>query len=223
MNDAVLRELKSVVEQSVQPVRATFARKRRMREELLAHLVSIFEEEVGTLGDEQAALDETKRRFGDPETLSEQLQKSVPRRDRLLSLAERLGYQPGESIWHVTAKHLLATLAMYAIALLVALPMTHLLYRSYDLGTVGGHHSVGTVLAITLVVVPFNCALSVFFAVLLNRVGRILVGKRGGRVSLAVLCGLASLFLLTGLPAVVLLILMTRQVIEEWRYQEAWA
>jgi hypothetical protein len=114
MNDAALKELKTVVERAVRPVRATFARKRGMREELLAHLVSIFEEEVETIGDEQVALGETKKRFGDPPELSAQLQASVPRRDRLRSVLERLGYQSGESIWHLAAKHLLATFLMYA-------------------------------------------------------------------------------------------------------------
>ena len=70
MDDIILQELKRVVEQAVRPVRATMARKRRMREELLAHLVAIFEEETGKLGDEQAALDQTKRRFGDPRELT---------------------------------------------------------------------------------------------------------------------------------------------------------
>ncbi len=52
MDDVILQELKRVVEQAVRPVRATMARKRRMREELLAHLTAIFEEEAGKLGDE---------------------------------------------------------------------------------------------------------------------------------------------------------------------------
>ena len=38
MNDVTLKELKIVVEQAVRPVRATMARKRRIREELLIHL-----------------------------------------------------------------------------------------------------------------------------------------------------------------------------------------
>ena len=82
MDDLVLQELKRVVEEGVRPVRATMARKCRMREELLAHLAAIFEEEAGKLGDEQAALDQAKRRFGDPQELTEQLQQAVPRGDR---------------------------------------------------------------------------------------------------------------------------------------------
>ena len=57
MNDASLTELKVVVEQAVQPVRATMARKGRMREELLTHLVAIFDEEEKRLADERSALE----------------------------------------------------------------------------------------------------------------------------------------------------------------------
>ena len=40
MNEVTLKELKIVVERAVRPVRATLARKRKMREELLAHLTA---------------------------------------------------------------------------------------------------------------------------------------------------------------------------------------
>ena len=78
MNDETLRELKIVIERAVRPVRASMARRRKMREELLAHLVSIFEEEASH-GDEQAALERTQERFGDPRELSRQLQQTVLR------------------------------------------------------------------------------------------------------------------------------------------------
>jgi len=78
MNDVILQELKGVVEQAVRPVRATMARKRRMREELLAHLTAIFEEEVETLGDDQAALDQAKRRFGDSRELTGSFKRLCP-------------------------------------------------------------------------------------------------------------------------------------------------
>jgi hypothetical protein len=70
MNETSLKELKIVVERAVRPVRATTKRKRKMREELLAHLVSIFQEEVDSLGDEQVALQRVRERFGDPEELT---------------------------------------------------------------------------------------------------------------------------------------------------------
>ena len=114
MNDVTLQELKRVVEQAVRPVRATMARKRRMREELLAHLMAIFEEEAERLGDEQAALEQAKQRFGDPRELTGQLQQAVPRWDRCRSILENMGCQPGESAWHLAAKHFLAMLLIYS-------------------------------------------------------------------------------------------------------------
>lgn len=78
MNDATLKELEAVVERTVAPVRTTLVRKRQMREELLAHLVSVFEQAAVRLGDETLAVQEAKSRFGDPVELSGQLQESVP-------------------------------------------------------------------------------------------------------------------------------------------------
>ena len=57
MNDSTLTELKVVVERAVRPLQASLAQKRRMREELLGHLLSTFEEEAAKVGDEQAALE----------------------------------------------------------------------------------------------------------------------------------------------------------------------
>ena len=45
----------------------------------LAHLAAIFEEEAEKLGDERAALDRARRRFGDPRELTGELQETVPR------------------------------------------------------------------------------------------------------------------------------------------------
>ena len=51
MNELTLTQLKIIVERAVRPVRASTARKRKMREELLAHVVGVFEEEGARLGD----------------------------------------------------------------------------------------------------------------------------------------------------------------------------
>src|SRR5262249_54232890 len=61
---------------------ASPARKRRMRQELLAHLTGLFEEEKARGGGEHQALAEALRRFGDPADLSRDLQASVPRLER---------------------------------------------------------------------------------------------------------------------------------------------
>ena len=66
MNESTLTQLKILVERAVRPVRASTARKRKMREELLAHVVGVFEEEAARLGGEEAALERTalSRRSG---------------------------------------------------------------------------------------------------------------------------------------------------------------
>ena len=46
MNESTLTQLKIIVERAVRPVRASTSRKRKMREELLAHVSGVFEEEA---------------------------------------------------------------------------------------------------------------------------------------------------------------------------------
>ncbi len=122
MNDVILQELKIVVEQAVRPVRATMARKRRMREELLGHLTAIFEEEAEKLGNEQAALEQAKLRFGDPRELTGQLQETVPRWDRLARLGDWGQRWPGESLSHFAGRITITTAALSAIVMLIVLP-----------------------------------------------------------------------------------------------------
>ena len=70
MNDSTLTQLKVLVERAVRPVRASSSRKRKMREELLAHVSAVFKEEAARLHDEQAALEGTAMRFGNPTELT---------------------------------------------------------------------------------------------------------------------------------------------------------
>ena len=86
-----MNELMVHVERAVRAVHASPARKRRMRQELLAHLTGLVEEEKARGGDEQEALARALQRFGDPAGLSRDLQASVPRPERWLSRG------PGES------------------------------------------------------------------------------------------------------------------------------
>src|SRR5580704_13914544 len=80
MNESTLTQLKIIVERAVRPVRASTSRKRKMREELLAHVCDVYDEEA-KLGDEQTALARTQERFGQAAELTGQLQASVPRGD----------------------------------------------------------------------------------------------------------------------------------------------
>jgi hypothetical protein len=97
MNESTLTRLKVIVERAVRPVRASTARKRKMREELLAHVGGVFEEEGARLGDERAALERTALRFGNPAEVTSQLQESVPAGDRIARFWEG---RPGEAtLW----------------------------------------------------------------------------------------------------------------------------
>src|SRR4051812_26791862 len=83
MNESTLTGLKIIVERAVRPVRAGVGRKRKMREELLAHVSAVFAQERARLGDDAAALSRTTERFGDPAELTRDLQASVPWLDRI--------------------------------------------------------------------------------------------------------------------------------------------
>jgi hypothetical protein len=116
MNDTTLTALQVVVERAVRPVRAGARRKDRMREELLAHLAGIYDQERARLGDERAAREEAVRRFGPPADLTRGLQETLTREDRLTYRVERwLGWRAKEP----AARHTLR-LAVTALALLGA-------------------------------------------------------------------------------------------------------
>jgi hypothetical protein len=95
MNEFTLTQLKIIVERAVRPVRASTTRKRKMREELLAHVCGVFDEELARLGDDRAALERTALRFGNPAEVTSQLQESVPASDGVTRFWEGA---PGESV-----------------------------------------------------------------------------------------------------------------------------
>jgi hypothetical protein len=101
MNESTLTNLKIIVERAVRPVRASTTRKRKMREELLAHVVGIFEEEAARLGDERAALQQTALRFGNPVEVTRQLQETVPTRD---AVRRHLEGRLGEPAWRTAIR-----------------------------------------------------------------------------------------------------------------------
>jgi hypothetical protein len=113
MNESTLTQLKIIVERAVRPVRASTSRKRKMRAELLAHVVGVFEEESARLGDERAAVERTALRFGNPAEVKGQLQESVPARDAVRRYWEG---RPGESVWR-TAFRLAWVSGTFALAL----------------------------------------------------------------------------------------------------------
>ena len=242
MNDVTLKELKIVVERAVRPVRATMARKRQMREELLAHLTAIFEEEAETLGDEQAALDQAKRRFGDPRELTGQLQQAVPRWERACFVFAKYIYQPGDSALRLAAMSVLCMCLMIAGMLLTGLVISMLRGKLSELGLFAH---------VSLVVGVLMAAFMFVFIFLTERIGRALFGEKAERsLFKVVLYCLASLVIFPALafvaqwadsfdlaaslahlrfaccfaPATPLFfLLMGRQMMEEMRFNQEWA
>jgi hypothetical protein len=95
MNESNLTQLKIVVERAIRPVRASMSCKRKMREQLLAHVNGVFEEEFSQVNDEHTALERTALRFGNPTEVTGQLQESVPAGDGIPRFFEG---RPGESM-----------------------------------------------------------------------------------------------------------------------------
>jgi hypothetical protein len=74
------------------------SRKLTMREELLAHITAVFDEEAASLNDEQAALQRTAQRLGNPAELTGQLQASVHTNDFLQRFLEGIALRTDESM-----------------------------------------------------------------------------------------------------------------------------
>ncbi|MGD9723797.1 MAG: permease prefix domain 1-containing protein [Pirellulales bacterium] len=89
MNDPISVQLKTIVERAVRPVVAGQDRKRAMREELLAHVTEVFAEECAQGLDDAEALERARQRFGDPRSLTAELQRGVSRLGRVLGACQR--------------------------------------------------------------------------------------------------------------------------------------
>lgn len=78
-----------LVERVVRPLTTTTPRKRKIREELLAHLETIYEEEYTRLKEPDAAFRQASERFGNPADLSRELQRTIPFHERFSHRLER--------------------------------------------------------------------------------------------------------------------------------------
>ena len=116
MSDETLARFEAVVDDAVRRVLAGGWRKRVMREELLGHLLSVYEEEVVRRGDARAAREAAERRFGGGEELARQLQASVPWGERVFCAwfcpKETVMSRPG---WMFTGSAAAAVLAAIAL------------------------------------------------------------------------------------------------------------
>jgi ATP-dependent Clp protease ATP-binding subunit ClpC len=91
-------ELMKIVERSVRPVPSSTPRKRKMREELLAHLSTIYDEELARSGQAASAFKDAARRFGAPAEVAREFQASLPIHERISNFIERfVAYRAPES------------------------------------------------------------------------------------------------------------------------------
>lgn len=121
-----------VVERVVRPVRAGIAHKRKMREELLAHLAVIYDEEQAVLNDPAAALKASAGRLGDPAVLARELQDALPASERLAYHVERwLGWRPPESAARMMGRNALVSFVVVAVILGVPV-FGRILYSGWD-------------------------------------------------------------------------------------------
>jgi hypothetical protein len=118
MNDSTRTQLKIIVERVVRPVQASMCHKLKMREELLAHVSAVFEEEATRLDNEQAAFERTAQRFGNPAELTGQLQASVPTSDFLQRFLESMALRTDESMLRRAVRFVVVTFFVFAVILL---------------------------------------------------------------------------------------------------------
>ncbi len=124
-------EQMAIVERAVRPLRCGARYKRKIREELLAHLNGIFEEERATSNDPHAALVAASKRFGDPVALSRQLESALPWHERMTYLAERwFGWRAPESATRMMLRVSLLTGAIFCGFMVLIMGLTYVLRGS---------------------------------------------------------------------------------------------
>jgi hypothetical protein len=118
-------ELRKQVERIVRPIRASAWRKVRMREELLAHLTSIYEDELShQKGDQALAIAAAVERFGEPGGLRAELQATVPHVERVLCFPlpvvnSRFRRRPGEAIVNYVKRTAISATVVHALVWLI--------------------------------------------------------------------------------------------------------
>ncbi|HZZ28421.1 MAG TPA: Clp protease N-terminal domain-containing protein [Pirellulales bacterium] len=127
---ARLAQMKAV-ERAVRPVRTTIAHKRKMREELLAHLTAIYDEEFARSKNSTIAIQEAQRRFGNPAELAEELDAAVPRNERIGYHCERwFGWRPPETVNRYLMRQ--ARLTFFIIAAIGCFPVVAALWNHWS-------------------------------------------------------------------------------------------
>jgi hypothetical protein len=192
MNESTLTQLKILVERVVRPLRATTSRKRKMREELLAHLTAVFEEEAN-LHEESVALARTAARFGDVGELTRQLQTAVPASDVLACSVESfVGLNRQEPVLRRAWRYAVVVGVFGACYLAVFILV---------IGLVSGSWSEwGTLARVPSILAPAWMASLIFVATFLEHgMRQALFGPGGRSWARAIVTGLLAWLLVPGL------------------------
>lgn len=242
MKESTLTQLKIIVERAVRPVRASIARKRKMREELLAHVSAVFEEEA-RIGDERAALERTAQRFGDVVDLTRQLQAAVPRGDSIERVCEDAVFSDQSPLRR--ASRFAGLVGGTSLALLPVLS------ASLVIAGQARWDEWLTLARLPSLLAPFGLAMLIFCATLIGHgMRQALFGPRGRSWWRILTCGVAAWLLvpgfalvwcvalsgvfvaslvevgplfLTGLLAPVALLIIVGVTFGEIRHQQEWA
>jgi hypothetical protein len=115
----------TIVERIARPVRTTIKQKRKIREELLAHLEGALAEELKKTSDRAAALEAASKRLGDPRTVSAELDQSISPLDRISYYIDRLlGWRAPESALRYMLRVALTVCTIEAIVFLPFVVLT---------------------------------------------------------------------------------------------------
>ena len=183
-----MNELMVHVERCVRPIVASAVRKDRMREELLAHLTALVDEECKHTNDEQAALVRALERLGEPAALTRELQASVSRRDRAFHAVEHWfsWHAPESSTRYAIRLGVIVLLSNLALAALIVLPAYFLGSRTDGTSLERLWNGVSFLLVESAAVVPL--------ALLYFKIRDSLLGRPGVTQSFWRALGFAGLF-----------------------------
>ncbi len=181
----------TIVERAVRPVRATTPRKRKMREELLAHLSAIYDEEQAERNDPAAAVRAAAERFGDPTALARELDRSLSWSERVGYVAERwFAWRAPESVlryaWRLAANTLVVMVSAFFLTLVVTL------------ASVGWNHDIWTLLQVLAALLAFAPPVVFLWTVGYLRMRDAMWGAFGSRRSLGRVWAWSALLALGG-------------------------
>ncbi len=131
-------ELMKTVERAVRPVHAGTPWKRKTREELLAHLTTIYDEEKQRASDPATAMAAAIVRFGDPGELAHELETSLSTAERRQYFVERwFGWRAPESAARYMVRQAIQSFSILAVACAVIAAGTF--------AFAGFHGNIGTI------------------------------------------------------------------------------